>query len=128
MQHCFFLLVMFTTTASFAVQFDHLTVDDGLSSNHVFCIHQDSLGFMWFGTTRGLNRWNGTDFRIFRHDPLDSNSLSNDEVKCIFQDDSRYLWIATTNGLNKLNQETEQLTPYFFNDDSASSNFIVSAR
>ncbi len=48
--------VMFTlwavclfVTSAFAVQFDHLTIDDGLSSNHVYCIFQDSAGFMWFG-------------------------------------------------------------------------------
>ena len=36
------------------MKFDHLTIDDGLSSNNVNCIFQDSRGFMWFGTEGGL--------------------------------------------------------------------------
>ena len=33
------------------------TVDDGLSSNHVYGIVQDSIGFIWFGTDNGLCRF-----------------------------------------------------------------------
>jgi hypothetical protein len=38
------------------LQFRQLTPDDGLSSSRVQSIVQDSRGFMWFGTTKGLNR------------------------------------------------------------------------
>ena len=37
-------------------EFHHLSIEDGLSQNTVHCIHQDSRGFMWFGTRVGLNR------------------------------------------------------------------------
>ena len=39
-------------------------MENGLSSNRVYSIVQDSLGFIWFGTNDGLNRFDGLDFRI----------------------------------------------------------------
>lgn len=123
MRHLFALL-FFYPLSLLSLNFDHLTVDDGLSSNHVYTIHQDSLGFMWFGTTRGLNRWDGTEFRIFRHDPADTNSLSADEVKSIYEDSTHNLWLGTVHGLNKFNLETEYFTRYLFDDDSTGSSYI----
>lgn len=38
------------------------TTKDGLSSNHVNCIARDSRGFMWFGASNGLNRFDGYNF------------------------------------------------------------------
>ena len=43
------------------------TVDDGLSSNHVYGIVQDSIGFIWFGTDNGLCRFDGCEFRSYTH-------------------------------------------------------------
>ncbi len=36
------------------VKFEHLIADQGLSSNEVTAIIQDSRGFMWFATANGL--------------------------------------------------------------------------
>ncbi len=47
------------------VDFQHLTVDDGMSSGLVYSIAQDSVGFMWFATGNGLNRFSGNSFTIF---------------------------------------------------------------
>ncbi len=41
------------------IRFEHLTVKDGLSQNHVTRILKDSKGFMWFCTVNGLNRYDG---------------------------------------------------------------------
>ena len=42
--------------------FRELTVAQGLSQNSVVSIAQDSIGFMWFATQDGLNRYDGTRF------------------------------------------------------------------
>jgi len=39
-----------------------LTMNDGLSSNSVLSIIQDNKGFMWIGTSNGLNRYDGYNF------------------------------------------------------------------
>ncbi len=45
------------------MRFDRLSLDEGLSQSAVLAVHQDSKGFMWFGTENGLNRYDGYTFR-----------------------------------------------------------------
>ena len=75
--------------------FEHLTVKQGLSESSVTCILQDRRGFMWFGTQDGLNRYDGYDFRIFRHDPANAKSLSDNFVILIAEDRAGTMWIGT---------------------------------
>src|SRR5262249_11705502 len=56
--------------------FTHITTEQGLSDLRVPAIIQDHVGFMWFGTTDGLNRYDGYDVRAYRNDPADPHSLS----------------------------------------------------
>ncbi len=50
-----------------SITFNHLTVENGLSNNDVNTIIQDQTGFIWFGTDDGLNRYDGYNFKVFRH-------------------------------------------------------------
>ena len=59
------------------IQFEHLNIEDGLSQNAGLAIFQDSRGYLWIGTQDGLNRYGGYAFKIFKHDPDDSNSISS---------------------------------------------------
>jgi hypothetical protein len=76
------------------VRFDHLTVEDGLSSDRVVTILQDDQGFMWFGTFDGLNRYDGYEFKVYRNNPRDQNSLSANLVVDIIQDQDRFIWVG----------------------------------
>jgi len=125
-----FFLLLFPTISvaqSDDIQFEHLTVEDGLSSNCVNAILQDNRGFMWFGTTNGLNRWDGYEFKIFSHNPNDSSSLSSNEISAMYEDSKGVMWIGTYNGLNKFNKKTEKFTQYKTSVDSIDNtlgNFI----
>lgn len=79
-------------------RFDHFTQKDGLSNNQVHCIFQDQEGWMWFGTTYGLNRFDGRHFKAFKYDAADTTSLSANLVRVIFQDSRGILWIGLENG------------------------------
>ncbi|BDD02036.1 hybrid sensor histidine kinase/response regulator transcription factor [Persicobacter psychrovividus] len=83
--------------------FKHLTTQNGLVSNHVKSIYQDSNGFMWFGTRDGLNRYDGYTFKTFQYAPNDTASLSNNVISCLIEDKHKFLWIGTSHGLNTLN-------------------------
>lgn len=54
------------------ILFNHLGVKDGLSSNEITCILKDQKGFMWFGTTSGLNRFDGYEFSSYKPGDIDS--------------------------------------------------------
>lgn len=81
-------------------QFSHLDITTGLSNNQVNCIYKDDRGFMWFGTSSGLNRYDGYKFKIFKSDSQDSTTLSDDFIRDIFEGPDKKLWIRTKNGYN----------------------------
>jgi ligand-binding sensor domain-containing protein len=84
--------------------FRHFNVSNGLSHRNVSSIIQDSLGFMWYGTAEGLNRFDGYNFLPFKHDPRNPNSLVSDEITCLAPEKKGILWIGTRNkGLNRYN-------------------------
>jgi ligand-binding sensor domain-containing protein len=78
--------------------FDKLTIENGLSNNKVNCILQDRRGFIWVGTDDGLNRYDGHNFLVFRHEPGNNNSISGNIITDLIEDSSSIIWIATTDG------------------------------
>ncbi len=91
-------------------QFLHLNVNNGLSNNHVSTIFKDSRGFMWFGTMAGLNRYDGTNFKVFRHEIKDTTSIDDDNVLGIVEGGDKKLWIKTKSGINIYDPQTERFT------------------
>ncbi|MBI4647346.1 MAG: hypothetical protein HY738_12365 [Bacteroidia bacterium] len=106
------LYVNINNLFSQSLKFEHITVDDGLSQSTVFCILQDSEGFIWFGTQGGVNKYDGYSFEGYKHIPGETNSLSSNWVLCFDEDNSGNMWIGTTAGLNKLNKKTGNITRY----------------
>ena len=80
------------------ISFDRLTTKEGLEHNQVRAIVQDKSGFMWFGTTGGLQKYDGTSFQTFKHNPRDSNSLLVDRIRSLLVDLDGGLWIGTFGG------------------------------
>ena len=89
------------------IEFRHLKVRDGLSQSWVKSICQDRYGFMWFGTNDGLNKYDGYNFTIYRHDPEDENSLTDNIIESIYEDKNGNLWIGTESGLNIYDREND---------------------
>ncbi len=54
-----------------------LSVEDGMAARDVNCAVQDKDGFMWFGTSNGLNRYDGKSFKLYNtaNIGLSSNSI-----------------------------------------------------
>lgn len=113
-----------TSAQNSDLNFDYLSIEDGLSQTAVNCIIQDREGYMWFGTQSGLNKYNGSasyPFEIFQHDLHDTNSLSNNWIFDIAEDKIGNLWVGTLDGLNKLNKNTGNVTRYLHDPYNPSS-------
>ena len=67
-----------------------LTETDGLVSNMVLTIFEDSPGDIWFGTTDGLTRYDGENFQTFTTE----DGLVQDTIGLIFEDSRGMLWFG----------------------------------
>lgn len=96
------------------MRFEWLTQKQGLSQVTINAIIQDSrLGFIWFGTQDGLNRYDGYTFKVYRKEPDNPNSMSSNFILCIWEDAKGILWIGTdSGGLNRFDPLTETFTHY----------------
>jgi len=77
----------------------YLGIDKGLSNDFVTTIFQDRDGFMWFGTSNGLNRYDGYEFKVFKNDPLSKSTLPDNRVTAVAESASSQLYVATKSGL-----------------------------
>jgi signal transduction histidine kinase/ligand-binding sensor domain-containing protein/DNA-binding response OmpR family regulator len=109
--------------------FQHLTTQDGLSNNSVKCILRDHRGFMWFGTAEGLNRFDGSSFKIYTLEPVNPHSLNSNDIGSLCEDRYGVLWIGTKGGgLNRLDRKRDCFTHYLHNPDdpySLGSNVVM---
>jgi ligand-binding sensor domain-containing protein/serine phosphatase RsbU (regulator of sigma subunit) len=77
--------------------FESSTISDGLAQSTVYCIEQDSRGYLWLGTDGGgLCRFDGTGFKTY----TTSDGLSGNIVRSLLEDRRGKLWIGTNNGLD----------------------------
>lgn len=100
----FFIVLFFATSSSSLASganagysFKHYNTDNGLSQNTVRTIMQDNMGFMWFGTKDGLNRFDGTTFKLFKFSP--DGELSDNVFHRIIKDKNNNIWVSTENGV-----------------------------
>jgi len=87
--------------------FRHYTSADGLPSNCIRDIMQDSCGFVWFATDGGLARFDGREFRIFKPTAITRRSNVDNYVSSVAQS-GRYIWLSTDNGLMRYDSQSEQ--------------------
>ncbi|MEM1094786.1 MAG: two-component regulator propeller domain-containing protein [Bacteroidota bacterium] len=100
-----------------APRFERIDSDRGLSHNTVVALHQDQRGFLWIGTTDGLNRYDGYGFTVWRHDPSQPGGLPNNTVRTIAEDADGFLWIGTMGGLARYDPYTDTFTPIDLDGD-----------
>src|SRR5215217_642743 len=68
------------------LKFTSLRPKDGLSSNTVNALLKDRYGLMWFATEDGLNKFDGTNFTVYRHKPDNQATLPVNEILALHED------------------------------------------
>ena len=116
---CFSIGVAISCNAQNQIQFKHLNIDKGLSNSRVTAIVQDSLGFIWVGTKNGLNRYDGTSFKVFNQK---NSSISSDNISALKIDGQGKLWIGTIGGgISVYNPIKNNFINYKYNIEDANS-------
>ena len=103
----FVLLLSSWMVVAQSYQFKHLEVSDGLSNNSVNTICKDRDGFMWFGTTTGLNRYDGYTFKIYQHAENDPGSLPDNYITDIVEMPDGRFWVNTGRGYVLFDKEQD---------------------
>jgi ligand-binding sensor domain-containing protein/signal transduction histidine kinase len=88
--------------------FRHYSVENGLSNNAVLCSLQDKMGFLWFGTKDGLNRFDGCTFKTFRKNAGKPGAIGHNFIRSLYTDAEGTLWVGTEKGLYKYFERTEE--------------------
>lgn len=79
------------------IRFNRLDVSDGLSSNEITCVLKDSKGFMWFGTTSGLNSFDGYEFCSYSRKE-NGQSSGEERISSLAQTSDGKIWITYYDG------------------------------
>ena len=96
---------------------ENIRMEKGLSQNWIYCMIQDSYGYIWFGTWEGLNKFDGYDFTIFS----ENEGLSDHTIYSILEDSEGILWIGTDKGFNRFDRKTYTFTRYFHDPGDTAS-------
>ena len=124
-----FFNYLFNVAAQPNLRFEHFSAQQGLSDNFISCALQDKEGFMWFGTSNGLNKYDGYNFTSYHPNPHDpKNSLQHNFVTDLHEDRKGRLWIETFNGgLHHMDKRSGRITSYLVDSGQYSQwNLCVS--
>ncbi len=94
------------------LKFEHIRVENGLSQSNINDILQDKQGFVWFATNGGLNRYDGTQFKLFTYSETDTVTLSSNKVNHLYEDKDGNILISTQNGLDIYDPNREVFTHF----------------
>ena len=81
------------------IVFDNYTERDGLSNNNVSSLIQDNYGFLWIGTSNGLNRYDGKKFNVFKKNRRDPKSILSNLVIGLEMDKKGKIYGLTPDGI-----------------------------
>lgn len=105
---CFLII---SISALGQISFSHIGIDEGLSQSTVFDITQDNRGNMWFATLNGVNKFDGYNFTVYRHEEGMQNSIAHNTIRIVEAGSKGKVWVGTDEGLSCYNPEED----FFYN-------------
>jgi len=91
-----FILLLIIPGKAQSQEIKHLGIEEGLSNGYVTCIEKDSLGYIWIGTSNGINRYSGYDFKNYAITDYTFNN-NNNIAQIINRNGS--LWVLGRDGI-----------------------------
>ncbi len=114
----FSLLFPFILSAKVDSNILNYTTNQGLSSNNVQSIYQDSKGFLWIGTDDGLNRYDGYNFKIYRYNIKNPDGIVGNNITTINEDSHKNIWVGVDGkGISYKRNGSEKFVPIYCDHD-----------
>ena len=102
---CFLFFLPFFATSQ---TYKYIVVEHGLSNLRIFDIQKDSIGYMWFLTNEGIDRYNGKDIKHYKLIEEDKKSNSPIHLGWLYFEDQGKLWVIGKSGcIFQYNQERD---------------------
>lgn len=116
-----------STVKNANVYFKYISTEELNSIGTIYSIVKDSQGFMWFGGSDGLARYDGYSLKIYKHNVNDPDSISSNAIWDMLIDSQNRFWIATDIGLNLFDPKTQRFSHFLHDpeDESSISHNIV---
>lgn len=89
-------------------RFSLIDINNGLSNNQIKAFLKDSRGYLWIGTSSGLNRYDGYKFKVFKYNSNDTTSLVNNDVIKLSEGPDGKIWVQTSIGACVYDPVTER--------------------
>lgn len=120
MQKLLLVILLITAEVTYAQNnnfaFEQISSEHGLSQLTIRDIVQDYLGFMWFATEGGINKFDGYKCKVYSFNPLDPEGLRTTMITSLCQDKNNTLWAGTHGGgLYKFNRGKDKFVYVPFN-------------
>ncbi|NOT38215.1 MAG: hypothetical protein HOP11_12655 [Saprospiraceae bacterium] len=91
--------------------FDHYSFKEGFPATQSLSVCKSKSGVVWIGSEQGLIKYDGQSFKLYSHDPKDSNSILHNYCSLVKEDKYKRLWISANNRVEVFNPVTEVFTP-----------------
>ena len=86
------------------------TVNDGLPQSSIQSITQDKDGFLWIATADGICRFDGYNFKVYKHRDSNLRSANSDWHNHFYHARDGALWMASYNGISRYNSNSDDFT------------------
>jgi signal transduction histidine kinase/ligand-binding sensor domain-containing protein/DNA-binding response OmpR family regulator len=103
-------LIVHSTIAQTQPYFEKINQKNGLSNERVNSIVKETNGFVWIGTSNGLNKYDGKQIKIYTKQ---NSSLNANDISDLLIDSQGRFWVATLGGgLNRYIQHEDKFETY----------------
>jgi ligand-binding sensor domain-containing protein len=117
-----FFLIGTNVPAQETAFFKNYTTEQGLPSDRIRSLTQDSNGYVWVGTNAGLSRFDGTSFENFQK----NDGLASDNIVKLATSQRHYIWVGHYEaGLELFNTQTAEVELHLEEPDGLPNNRIT---